>query len=150
MGKKLNTKKASACAGCRLLIIRNTFRCSKPFSMFSDFNHVVSNMSYWVFGLAFVVLVYVKSVRLPEKHHPKNDHHTNTGILQQLSIFYVCYHHLVHCFLSSCLFYLWVQMSCSVWSLSLIQLHSMNIAKLAFTLQHITQHKFSMSIYLPS
>ena len=57
--------------------------------MFSDFNHVVSNMSYWVFGLAFIALVYLKSIRLPERHHPKNDHHTNTGILQQLSIFYV-------------------------------------------------------------
>ena len=80
----------------------HNFRCSKPFYIFSDFNHVISNLSYVLFGLAFMGLVKIKEKKLPEHCF---DHSVKTGILQQLSIFYamgfslmaqgffsVCYH----------------------------------------------------------
>ena len=80
----------------------HNFRCSKPFYIFSDFNHVVSNLSYAVFGLAFMGLVWIKEKKLPSHCF---DYNVKTGILQQLSIFYamgfslmaqgffsVCYH----------------------------------------------------------
>lgn len=84
----------------------HNFRCAKPFNIFSDFNHVVSNSPYWMFGVAFCCLVWVKSRRLPETNNPRNDHTREApGIPQQLSIFYamgialvaqgffsICYH----------------------------------------------------------
>ena len=36
----------------------HNFRCSKPFYIFSDFNHVISNLSYVLFGLAFMGSIY--------------------------------------------------------------------------------------------
>ena len=80
----------------------HNFRCSRPFYIFSDFNHVVSNLSYVMFGLAFMGLVKIKQKKLP---YHCFDYEVKTGILQQLSIFYamgfslmaqgffsVCYH----------------------------------------------------------
>ena len=80
----------------------HNFRCSKPFYIFSDFNHVVSNLSYVMFGIAFMGLVWIKQKKLP---YHCFDYTVKTGILQQLSIFYamgfslmaqgffsVCYH----------------------------------------------------------
>ena len=49
--------------GSRDLCYHN-FRCSIPFYIFSDFNHIVSNMSYFLFGLAFIFLVWQKQRRL--------------------------------------------------------------------------------------
>ena len=49
----------------------HNFKCQRPFWIFSDFNHVISNMSYWLFGLAFMVIVYYKSKLLPQSHDPK-------------------------------------------------------------------------------
>ena len=83
----------------------HNFRCSRPFWIFTDFNHIISNISYFIFGLFFIIIVKMKASQLPEDHHPRFDHLTTTGTLQQLSIFYamgfclmaeglfsVCYH----------------------------------------------------------
>lgn len=97
-------KKSENMTGTLDLCFHN-FECSKPFNVFSDFNHVVSNLSYLIFGLAFIACVAIKSHRLPKNQNTKTDHLSETGILQQLSIFYamgfalvfqglfsVCYH----------------------------------------------------------
>ena len=42
--------------------------------MFSDFNHVVSNVPYMIFGLAFLGIVKFKASKLPKDQKPKNDH----------------------------------------------------------------------------
>ena len=97
-------KKSENMTGTLDLCFHN-FECSKPFNVFSDFNHVISNLSYLIFGLAFIACVAIKSHRLPKNQNNKNDHTSDTGILQQLSIFYamgfavifqglfsVCYH----------------------------------------------------------
>ena len=49
--------------GSRDLCYHN-FRCSIPLYIFSDFNHIVSNMSYLLFGLSFVFLVWQKQRRV--------------------------------------------------------------------------------------
>ena len=100
----LQTKQTEQMLGTQDLCYHN-FRCSRPFWIFDDFNHIVSNISYALFGLFFMIIVKIKAHRLPEDHHPKYDHRTTTGTLQQLSIFYamgfclmaeglfsVCYH----------------------------------------------------------
>ena len=48
--------------GSRDLCYHN-FRCSIPFYIFSDFNHIVSNMSYFLFGLSFIFLLWQKQRR---------------------------------------------------------------------------------------
>ncbi len=66
---------------------------------------MISNISYILFGFGFIFCVWLKSKRLPVSQNPKNDHNSETGIMQQLSIFYamgfavvfqgffsVCYH----------------------------------------------------------
>ena len=83
----------------------HNFKCQRPFWIFSDFNHVISNISYFLFGISFIGLAKLKTQQLPEDKHPRNDHESNTGLLQQMSIFYamgfslmaqaffsVCYH----------------------------------------------------------
>jgi len=83
----------------------HNFQCSRPFWIFSDFNHVVSNVSYVLYGVFFLIIVRYKAHLLPPEQKPKNDHKSGKGILQQLSIFYamgaalaaqgvfsVCYH----------------------------------------------------------
>lgn len=83
----------------------HNYQCAKPLGFLSDFNHVISNIAYVIFGSVFICLVWLKSKRLPKRHQPKHDTMTRTGLLQQLSIFYamgialmwqgvfsVCYH----------------------------------------------------------
>ena len=83
----------------------HNFECAKPLNIFSDFNHVISNVCYVIFGLGFVLLVFLKAKKLPDVQSPKKDHRYGKGIMQQLSIFYamgfalmsqgffsVCYH----------------------------------------------------------
>jgi len=83
----------------------HNFKCARPWFIFSDFNHVVSNISYVIFGAFFIHLCFLKTKQLPEDKHPKNDHNVDTGLMQQMSIFYamgfalmaqgafsVCYH----------------------------------------------------------
>lgn len=65
----------------------HNFKCARPLWIFSDFNHVISNMSYVLFGISFIVLVFIKSKKLPDSNNPKEDHNAATGLLQQLSIF---------------------------------------------------------------
>ena len=97
-------KESENMTGSQDLCFHN-FECSNHFFIFSDFNHVISNVSYIIFGIGFTLLVLLKSKRLPEDQHPKSDHLAGRGILQQLSIFYamgfalasqglfsVCYH----------------------------------------------------------
>ena len=83
----------------------HNFKCQRPWWIFSDFNHVISNISYLLFGFSFILLAKLKVRQLPEEKHPRNDHDSETGLLQQMSIFYamgfslmaqaffsVCYH----------------------------------------------------------
>ncbi|TRY74898.1 hypothetical protein TCAL_00546 [Tigriopus californicus] len=97
-------KESESLTGSQDLCYHN-FLCSKPWNIFSDFNHVVSNLPYMIYGFMFVGLVRFKSSKLPPGQNPKNDHKAGKGILQQLSIFYamgfslaaqgffsICYH----------------------------------------------------------
>ena len=34
----------------------HNYRCQRPWWIFSDFNHVISNMSYWIFGIGVYTL----------------------------------------------------------------------------------------------
>ncbi len=43
-------------------------------NVFSDFNHVVSNLPYMIFGLAFLGIVRYKAHILPKEHKPRYDH----------------------------------------------------------------------------
>ena len=70
-------------------ICYHNFKCQKPFWIFSDFNHTISNISYMILGLGFMVIVKIKAASLPKEHDTKTDHKpTYPGLLQQLSIFY--------------------------------------------------------------
>jgi hypothetical protein len=64
------------------------FSCAHPFSVFADFNHIVSNISFVAFGVAFIVLVKVKAYKLSSSHF-SNNQNERRGIIQQLGIFYV-------------------------------------------------------------
>lgn len=97
-------KESESVTGSQDLCYHN-FLCSKHWTIFSDFNHVVSNLPYMIYGIMFALLVLFKSSKLPPGQNPKNDHKAGKGILQQLSIFYamgfsltaqgffsICYH----------------------------------------------------------
>ena len=43
----------------------HNFKCARPWFIFSDFNHVISNISYVIFGLFFMHLCYLKTKQLP-------------------------------------------------------------------------------------
>ena len=60
--------------GSRDLCYHN-FRCSIPFYIFSDFNHIISNITYAIFGIAFNFLVWQKGKRLssPENEKSRGD-----------------------------------------------------------------------------
>ena len=83
----------------------HNFKCAKPLGIFSAFNHTISNISYMLLGLGFVLCTYTKTKNVPRKNHPKYDSNAGTGVLQQMSIFYamglalvaegflsICYH----------------------------------------------------------
>ena len=53
------SKQPQELIGSRDLCYHN-FRCSRPYSIFSDFNHVISNLTYAMFGLAFNFMVWQK------------------------------------------------------------------------------------------
>jgi hypothetical protein len=101
---KLQAKEIEEMTGSMDLCYHN-YKCARPWKIFSDFNHIISNLVYIIFGISFMLLAFLKSKRLPETHHPKRDQDATTGILQQMSIFYamgfslmaqglcsVCYH----------------------------------------------------------
>uniref|UniRef100_A0A0K2UJV3 Uncharacterized protein n=1 Tax=Lepeophtheirus salmonis TaxID=72036 RepID=A0A0K2UJV3_LEPSM len=86
-------------------ICYHNFRCSKPFSIFTDFNHIVSNSSYFIYGMSFMVLVAIKKSKLSSSLNDYYNKMGGTGIPQQLSIFHalgfalmaqglfsICYH----------------------------------------------------------
>ena len=81
------------------------FGCSRPWGIFEDVNHIISNLGYIVYGAAFILMVnlfrvgtifssklkskvYLKSWMLPERNSPDQDHRGNFGLAQQHSIFY--------------------------------------------------------------
>ena len=81
------------------------FGCSRPWGIFEDVNHIISNLGYIVYGAAFILMVrlvsmcfifsvnfkskvYLKSWLLPERNSPDQDHRGNFGLAQQHSIFY--------------------------------------------------------------
>ena len=43
----------------------HNFKCARPWFIFSDFNHVISNISYVIFGLIFMHLCFLKTKQLP-------------------------------------------------------------------------------------
>jgi len=64
------------------------YGCSRPWWIFQDFNHIISNSGYIIFGLIFILMVRVKSAFLPVENQPHVDHLGQIGLLQQHSIFY--------------------------------------------------------------
>jgi hypothetical protein len=69
------SKQPQELIGSRDLCYHN-FRCSMPFYVFSDFNHIISNMTYAVFGLSFNFFVWQKKKSLDhgENENKKGKH----------------------------------------------------------------------------
>jgi len=64
------------------------YGCSRPWWIFDDFNHIISNSGYIMYGLVFIILVRLKSNFLPEENRTESDHLGKIGIPQQHSLFY--------------------------------------------------------------
>ena len=64
------------------------YGCSRPWGIFDDFNHIISNTGYIVYGLVFIVLVRLKAHLLPAENRTDSDHLNKFGLPQQHSIFY--------------------------------------------------------------
>ena len=64
------------------------YGCSRPYGMFDDFNHIISNVGYVIYGVVFVMLVRLKAKFLPEENQTNYDHLGTRGLLQQFSLFY--------------------------------------------------------------
>jgi len=64
------------------------YGCSRPWAIFDDFNHIISNSGYIIYGTVFIVLVRLKSAFLPEENRTENDHLGKIGLPQQHSLFY--------------------------------------------------------------
>lgn len=64
------------------------YGCSRPYGTLDDFNHVISNLGYFIYGLMFIAMVFIKSKLLPEGHKTHEDHLSSTGPLQQHSLFF--------------------------------------------------------------
>jgi len=88
-------------AGGQEQCFRN-FGCSRPWGVFQDANHILSNLGYIVFGAAFTLMVRVKSHMLPEDNRPNLDHQGEQGLAQQHSIFYTMGFSMVLQVLISC------------------------------------------------
>ncbi|TRY73441.1 hypothetical protein TCAL_06992 [Tigriopus californicus] len=58
----------------------HNYYCSKPWFFLDDFNHIVSNLPYLIYGLVFVILVRFKSA--------SGGKDSGTGIPRQYSVFY--------------------------------------------------------------
>jgi hypothetical protein len=37
------------------------YGCSRPYGLLDDLNHVISNMGYFIYGLTFILMVFIKS-----------------------------------------------------------------------------------------
>ena len=59
-----------------------------PLGFLPAFNHTISNIGYIIYGLFFIGIVFFKSKILPSDNRPNVDHNSDTGILQQYSMFY--------------------------------------------------------------
>jgi len=64
------------------------YGCSRPWWIFDDFNHIISNIGYIMYGLVFLVLVRLKSFFLPQENRTETDHMGRIGLPQQHSLFY--------------------------------------------------------------
>ena len=64
------------------------YGCSRQWGIFDDFNHIISNGGYIIYGLVFIVLVRLKAHFLPEENRTDTDHLGKIGLPQQHSIFY--------------------------------------------------------------
>jgi hypothetical protein len=64
------------------------YGCSRPYGIFTDFNHIVSNFGYIWYGVIFILLVNLKSKYLPDENRTDSDHMGMLGIPQQHSIFF--------------------------------------------------------------
>eukprot|EP00090_Calanus_glacialis_P000732 TRINITY_DN10504_c0_g1_i5.p1 TRINITY_DN10504_c0_g1~~TRINITY_DN10504_c0_g1_i5.p1 ORF type:complete len:834 (-),score=156.09 TRINITY_DN10504_c0_g1_i5:117-2618(-) len=64
------------------------YGCSRPWSIFDDFNHIISNSGYIIYGTIFIILVRLKSKFLPEENRTESDHLGKIGLPQQHSLFY--------------------------------------------------------------
>merc|ERR1711971_126384 len=65
------------------------FGCARPFWIFPDFNHTVSNCGFIIYVIFFIAVVYYKSCTLPsEQNRPTVDHRSSVGLVQQYSLFY--------------------------------------------------------------
>ena len=45
-----------------LNICYHNFKCAKPLAIFSAFNNTISNISYMLLGLGFILCVYIKTI----------------------------------------------------------------------------------------
>jgi len=64
------------------------FGCARPWGIFPDFNHTISNLGYIIYGVIFIAIVFYKSRDLPSENQPDVDHKSTTGVIQQYSLFY--------------------------------------------------------------
>jgi hypothetical protein len=63
----------------------SNYGCSRSWWMFDDFNHIISNCGYVIYGIVFIFLVRKKAMILCVE---KNENHQIFGSNQQYSIFY--------------------------------------------------------------
>jgi len=64
------------------------YGCSRPWWIFTDFNHLISNFGYVWYGITFIILVRLKSHFLPVANSVSTDHLSKVGIPQQHSVFF--------------------------------------------------------------
>ena len=77
------SKQPQELIGSRDLCYHN-FRCSRPYYIFSDFNHIISNLGYALFGLAFNFLVWEKGRKFDRQQ--KEIKEGNYNVLKSLSL----------------------------------------------------------------
>jgi len=64
------------------------YRCAQPVGPFLDFNHLVFNVPYMMFGLGFIRLVYGHAAKLEEIANGKDNIGipSNCGLLKALGV----------------------------------------------------------------